>query len=519
MARPGKLVQYKPDLKEAKTIPFSGEDLQMTKPTVCGLQWLSNVQFLVTFIDESDPNSRPHLYIVNVHKAGKPTYVDYDDVCYGNPSGERSNRYCVVLSPRPNLDKLTFSKSIRYFSLGIPSWNVLLACSANAMEVAVLGQFSGEGTDHPEWRQWTLEGECRAELPLDKNDETKPMGMAVDTTSQSPIPWLDNQTLPSVPILFVLSTHGLLCPFHVLNLMSGAIKVNQPPQELTAANERPPLSGIGLKTLPKAPLAASTPLPAAGKSLIPRTNLGERFAAFSDAPSVASTAVKPMPTNTESFFTKSSVQPPPPPSTVPTKLVAAPASLTAPPVKSIPVEPHGVAPKPSVSPVKLLTTSDETSMGAAAAILRDEVAKFEQELREFKARSSTLRVTVASEEDKQRLLKMTSDLSEFGTVLVGNTKQWDEKVRGLCTDLVEVAALLEDARVRHARRKNSRYSHLLKLRPLDPANRRKLDRIENSHVRLERQLVLVSDKLDDITRDRTRDTKRRVEIPITQVLY
>lgn len=93
VARSGKLVQYKPDLKEAKTVLFSGEDVHMSQPVVCGLQWLSTSQFLVTFIDGSDPNSRPHLHIVNVLKSGTNTFVDYDDVCYGNPSGERSNRY------------------------------------------------------------------------------------------------------------------------------------------------------------------------------------------------------------------------------------------------------------------------------------------------------------------------------------------------------------------------------------------------------------------------------------------
>lgn len=101
-------------------------------------------------------------------------------------------------------------------------------------------------------------------------------------------------------------------------------------------------------------------------------------------------------------------------------------------------------------------------MAAADAILRDEVAKFVQDLEEFKTRSSALKVTIASEVDKQRLLKLTSDLSDFGVDLVDTTKIQDEEVRGLCTDLMEVAALLEDARVRHARRKSSRYSHLLK---------------------------------------------------------
>ena len=397
---------------------------------------------------------------------------------------------------------------------------MLLACSANAIEIAVLAQTGAGDADHPEWRQWALEGEWRAELPLNENAETNPMGMAIDSTSQIPISWDDNQTLPPAPILFVLSTHGLLCPFHIINLKNGAAKFNQAPQELSTIGERPALSGIGLKA---APLAASTPLPAAGKIAIPRTNLGERFAAFADAPSLAvPTTTKPSippvlnPAVADSFFGNK----PQPQSVLPsmTKVASAPV------VPAVKIEAAPIVPKAAPLSLKLTSqtpiadeSNTHSSMGAAAAILRDEVAKFVQDLKEFKARSLTLKVTVASDEEKERLLKMTSDLAEFGVDLVDTTKVQDEEVRGLCTDLVEVAALLEDARVRHARRKNSRYSHLLKLRPLDPGNRRKMDCIERLHVHIEQQLVEASRSLDSISQNRSRDKSRKIEIPITQV--
>lgn len=399
--------------------------------------------------------------------------------------------------------------------MSLSQWNVLLACSANAIEVAVLAQTGAGDADHPEWRQWALEGEWRAELPLNENAETNPLGMAIDTTSQIPISWDDNQTLPPAPILFILSTHGLLCPFHVINLKNGAAKFNQAPQELSVTGERPALSGIGLKA---APLAASTPLPAAGKIAFPRTNLGERFAAFADAPFLAVPVTTKPPSNppiSDSFLgNKPQLQP-----ALPSVTKVAPAPV----VPAVKIEAVPVVPKATPLTVKLTSQTpiaDESnihsSMGAAAAILRDEVAKFVQDLKEFKARSLTLKVTIASDGEKERLLKMTSDLAEFGVDLVDTTKVQDEEVRGLCTDLVEVAALLEDARVRRARRKNSHFCHLLKLRPLDPGNRRKMDGIERLHVHIEQQLVEASRSLDSISRDRTRDT-RKIEIPITQV--
>ncbi|KAI9560680.1 putative nuclear pore complex protein Nup214 [Daphnia sinensis] len=494
VARPGKLVQYKPDLKEAKTIAFSGSDVHMTTPIACGLQWLSTSQFLVTFIDQDDPNSRPHLHIVNVQKSGATTFIDYDDVCYGSPSG------------RPH----------KYLTLSIPSWNVLLASSANAIEIAVLGQTGGGDAEHPEWRQWTLEGEWRAELPLDENTETNPMGMAIDTTSQTPISWDDNQTLPPAPILFVLSTHGLLCPFHIIN-QKNATPVNQAPQELSVIGERPGRSGIGLKP---APLAASTPLPSAPKVALPRTNLGERFSTFAGAPSltVPTTAQSVSgPAVLDKVFGNKPLQPSVPSATT-AKVASQPAPVVA-PVKAEATPVVSSTVKVASQTMAAEQPNIQASVDAATAILRDEVVKFVQDLEEFKARSSTLKVTVASEEDKQRLLKLTSDLSAFGVDLVDTTKVQDEEVRGLCTDLVEVAALLEDARVRHARRKNPRYSHLLKLRPLDPGNRRKMDDIERLHIHIEQQLVEASRCLDSISRERTRDNSRKVEIPITQVIY
>ena len=367
------------------------------------------------------------------------------------------------------------------------------------MEIAVLGQNGVGGPEHPEWKQWLLEDEFRAELPLDGSVETKPMGMAIDSTNQIPIPWQDNQNLAPVPILFVLNTHGLLCPFHILNMASGAASVNEPPQQLLAANERP---GIMLKMAPTVPLAASTPLPSAAKAAIPRTNLGERFAAYADTPSVAKPASGP-----ESFFANK-----PPTQSIPPPLTAI---KPMPPVK---IELAPAVPKP-VAPVKLshpTAVEESSSMSAAAEILRDEVARFVRDLEEFKARSSTLKVTVASDDEKQRLLKMTSDLSEFGVDLVDTTKVQVEEVRELSSVLVEVADDLENARI-HARRKNDRYNNLLKLRQLDPANRRKMDGIERLHAHIEQQLVEASRNLDSMKRERTKDQNRKIEIPITQV--
>lgn len=414
----------------------------------------------------------------------------------------------------------------RYLTLGLPSWNILLASSTKSMEIALLEQFSAENADTPEWRQIMLSDSNRAELPMnldnrqdinDTGEETQPIGMAIDLTSQTPLPLLDNETLPPMPILFVLSTHGRLCPFHLLNLKKDAVMLNQPPQPISDKNERPGLSGI--KVAPTVPLAASTPLPPTSRMAIPRTNLLTAFS--NNTPTTTASGMKT--TGTDSFFSKPPAQPvgssisvpQPAPTPAPTASIA-PVST---PFKSVQVEVPNATQKPSVpAPVKISnqSTAEDSSMGAADAILRDEVIKFAQELQDFKHRSANLKVTVSNDEVKDRLLKRTAELSEFGVDLVDTTKSQDEDVRSLCTELVEVAALLEDARVRLARRKNSRYSHLLKLRPLDPSSRRKMDGIERLNAHIEQQLVEASRHLD--SRDRTRDQNRKIEIPITQVI-
>ena len=73
----GRLTQYKPDLKEAKTVPAPpGQGV-----TYLSVLWVSTYQFLVAFKDAS-PDSRPGLCLVQSSKAGDTTYVNYDDICY-----------------------------------------------------------------------------------------------------------------------------------------------------------------------------------------------------------------------------------------------------------------------------------------------------------------------------------------------------------------------------------------------------------------------------------------------------
>ena len=228
VAKDSAIAQYKPDLKEARSFPFNQQSLGMddsSRPVPCGIIWLSTSQFLTAFNDEDNPEASPKVFVVNAHKTGPATFINYEDICY------------------------EVSKKRRHYLMqNLAAWNVTLVASATALEIGVLGQ-SGGTAEHPQWTQWYMEDAWRAELPLTASKEdTFPLGVALDTTSQVPIPWGENQNLEPVPILLILSTSGLLCPYHVINLKPGAEKLTHPVEALSASGER---KGIEIKEVPQ----------------------------------------------------------------------------------------------------------------------------------------------------------------------------------------------------------------------------------------------------------------------------
>lgn len=97
----------------------------------------------------------------------------------------------------------------------MPSWNILLVASANGLEVGLLG--TTETGDTPQWKQWTMTDESRAELPLSSDrQETFPIGFALETGSQQRI--IENEIeFPVMPMIHILSTHGYLLSYNFIN--------------------------------------------------------------------------------------------------------------------------------------------------------------------------------------------------------------------------------------------------------------------------------------------------------------
>ncbi|KAI8436018.1 hypothetical protein MSG28_004148, partial [Choristoneura fumiferana] len=118
-ASDGTLYQYKPDLSPMKSVPapniFQGSPVE-----ALAIHWISTYQFAVVYRNAAD-NSRPAVTIVNTPKAGQPTCLNYEDICYSMGS----------------------NRPWYYYLHGVAQWNIILCSSSNSMEMATLGTADG----------------------------------------------------------------------------------------------------------------------------------------------------------------------------------------------------------------------------------------------------------------------------------------------------------------------------------------------------------------------------------------
>ncbi|XP_034478729.1 nuclear pore complex protein Nup214 [Drosophila innubila] len=203
----GKLQQFKPDLTPAKTLMCPPNVHDAPFDTIA-VHWLSTFQFAAIFLQHGE-DCNPALYIINAPKVGAPTYTNYYDICY-SLNGPRNHQF--------------------HFT-HVQQWNLLLVSSANGVEVGVLG--TTEAGDTPTWQQLTLLDEARIELPLSEEtqDETFPLGFVYDTSTTHQLT-INEQLLPSMPMVHVLGTDGTLLSFNFLNLQPGVASVCSPPPPL-----------------------------------------------------------------------------------------------------------------------------------------------------------------------------------------------------------------------------------------------------------------------------------------------
>ncbi|XP_031632633.1 nuclear pore complex protein Nup214-like isoform X2 [Contarinia nasturtii] len=201
----GKLAQYKLDLKLAKAIPCATQILAEPFYPIA-IKWLSTYQFAVVFVKEEANQS---LFIMNTSETAPPNYINYYDMMFSQPG------------PR----------APQVFLVHILQWNILLMASSNGTEIGILG--TTESGENPLWKKYTLTDEGHAALPLtaDKQD-TFPIGLALETGCTHQLT-IGKNLIPVMPMLHILSTHGFISSFNMLNFQPNRVDICSPPQNIS----------------------------------------------------------------------------------------------------------------------------------------------------------------------------------------------------------------------------------------------------------------------------------------------
>ncbi|XP_077347611.1 nuclear pore complex protein Nup214 isoform X2 [Lithobates pipiens] len=271
----GTVVQYLPNLQEKKVIPCPSFYDSDNPVKVLDVLWISTYVFAVVYAAaDGSVETSPQLVMVLLPKKEDKRgerFLNFTEICYCSVNNERQHHF---------------------FMNYMEDWGVLLGASAASIEVSVIAKLPEQNT----WELWILEDAGRAELPLsDNSDDTLPMGVVLDYTSRLQIEITEEKVLPPSPILMILSTDGVLCPFHVINYNPNVKSLNTPLEELRLEGERQPKSASSVPSHPpQGPGAPSTTLSAINPAFsIPVSSLASKVQPTPPAFSLPVTTSKP----------------------------------------------------------------------------------------------------------------------------------------------------------------------------------------------------------------------------------
>ncbi|XP_023241525.1 nuclear pore complex protein 14-like isoform X2 [Centruroides sculpturatus] len=484
----GSLSQYKPNLKETKAIPAPN---RFENPvSVINILWLTTPVFAAVYVNKNSSDLMPSLVLISAQKGENVSYINYYEVCCGS----------------------TDLRSPRYWMYHQQIWNILICTSSNSIETGVLGL---KNDNKPIWEQWILEETLRADLPLIKNQETYPMGMSVINCSQKPIVINEKESFPPMPILFLLSTKGYLCPFHIVNT-SDVPSVISPPEPIPIEGKRK--INISNNFMQNKQNLTSTPANLNNASTInkfpsnaPRINLNTSFNGF----------ISPVKDNNSSSFVSSQnkdiVEKNQNQSSLISEITEAKdvsSKITMDKVDLIPKQSdnevksackEGISKEESKKQVEIEdekeTSEDITTQQALVLLVQNEVAKFQKEVQNLQTKIANFKVNIGNKEEMKNFKTKMTKLEAFDIEIRENVESLSLDLHNLKSLVLETFAMIEDARSREMKSKDPLYYSLLKSRALDPISARKLKEIRCLYRYVDNQLQELHSKLDQERQD------------------